>query len=204
MLAVILVLGTNIYAAQDELVEEGKEPPVRSSEKAPEKPVPEYFTPSPPFSEGIFPCSQCHASLETNKKRRQLTMYHTEIELIHATKQRWCLDCHNADNRDELRLANGDTVSFEESYNLCAQCHGTIFRDWKVGVHGKRTGYWNGKKEYRLCVHCHNPHSPRFKPKEPMPMPATPGNIDQIEKTISIDADGETLYVPVYKEGGKE
>jgi hypothetical protein len=58
----------------------------------------------------------------------------------------------NPDDRDVLRLANGDLVSFEESYNLCGQCHGTIFRDWKAGIHGKRTGEWNGKKQYRLCV----------------------------------------------------
>ena len=33
---------------------------------------------------------------------------------------------------------------------------------------------WNGKKEYRLCVHCHNPHQPRFKPLEPLPPPIRP------------------------------
>ena len=74
----------------------------------------------------------------------------------------------------DFRLANGDLVSFEESYNLCGQCHGTIFRDWKAGIHGKRTGEWNGRKQYRLCVHCHNPHSPRFKPIKPLPPPDKP------------------------------
>jgi len=42
-------------------------------------------------------------------------------------------------------------IPFTESYYLCGQCHGDIFRDWKAGVHGKRTGMWNGKKEYVLC-----------------------------------------------------
>jgi hypothetical protein len=138
--------------------------------------TPKYFVPPPPFSEGIFPCSDCHADMEVNPKRRQLTEEHVEISknFNHASKQRWCLDCHNPDDRDKLRLANGDLVSFEESYNLCGQCHGTIFRDWKAGIHGKRTGEWNGRKEYRLCVHCHNPHSPRFKPIKPMPPPDNP------------------------------
>ena len=80
--------------------------------------------------------------------------------------RRWCLDCHNPDDRDKLRLANGDLVSFEESYYLCGQCHGTIFRDWKAGIHGKRTGEWNGRKQYRLCVHCHNPHNPKIQTHE--------------------------------------
>ena len=138
--------------------------------------TPEYFVPPPPFSEGIFPCSDCHADMEVNLQRRHLADEHVEISEMfnHASEQRWCLDCHNQDDRDKLRLANGDPVSFEESYNLCGQCHGTIFRDWKSGIHGKRTGEWNGKKEYRLCVHCHNPHSPKFKPIKPLPPPDNP------------------------------
>ena len=140
--------------------------------------VPEFFVPPPPFSEGVFPCSQCHAAMEPNRLRREL-YYHTEIDEIfdHAKEQRWCLDCHNPNDRDQLRLANESLVSFEESYYLCGQCHGTIFRDWKAGIHGKRTGQWNGKKQYRLCVHCHNPHSPKFKPLKPLPPPIAPDKI---------------------------
>ena len=138
--------------------------------------TPKYFVPPPPFSEDIFPCSDCHEDMDVNPERRMLEDEHVEISesFNHASEQRWCLDCHNPDNRDVLRLANGDLVSFEESYNLCGQCHGTIFRDWKAGIHGKRTGEWNGKKQYRLCVHCHNPHNPKFKPLKPMPPPDNP------------------------------
>jgi hypothetical protein len=110
--------------------------------------------------------------MEANPERRELT-FHTEI----AKEQRWCLDCHNANDRDVLRSASGKLISFEESYYLCGQCHGTIFRDWKAGVHGKRTGLWNGKKQYRLCVHCHTPHWPKFKPLKPMPPPLKPDEI---------------------------
>ena len=138
--------------------------------------TPKYFVPPPPFSEDIFPCSECHEDMEVNYRKRMLEDEHVEISEMfnHASEQRWCLDCHNPDDRDVLRLANGDLVPFEESYNLCGQCHGTIFRDWKAGIHGKRTGEWNGKKQYRLCVHCHNPHSPKFKPIKPMPPPDNP------------------------------
>jgi hypothetical protein len=137
--------------------------------------VPDFFVPSPPFSEGIFPCSECHADLDVNETRRELD-FHEDIVLKHAEEQRWCLDCHNPDNRDKLRLANGQLIFFEKSYVLCGQCHGTIYRDWKAGVHGRRTGYWNDKKQYRLCVHCHNPHDPKFKPLKPLPPPDRPGD----------------------------
>lgn len=144
--------------------------------------LPTFFVPPPPFSEGIFPCSECHADMEVNQQPRELEE-HSEIARTfkHSPQQRWCLDCHNPDNRDVLRLANGDLIPFEESYQLCGQCHGEIFRDWKAGVHGKRTGEWNGKKLYRLCVQCHNPHNPRFKAIAPMPPPDTPRLIRKLE-----------------------
>jgi hypothetical protein len=139
--------------------------------------VPDFFVPSPPFTVGIFPCSECHDDMEVNTTRRELVDFHEDIVLKHAEEQRWCLDCHNPDNRDKLRLASGELLSFEKSYSLCGQCHGTIFRDWKAGVHGKRTGFWNGKKQYRLCVNCHNPHQPKFRPVKPMPPPIRPGDL---------------------------
>jgi hypothetical protein len=142
--------------------------------------VPEkvYPVPRPPFSSDlIFPCSQCHAHFQPpNAKRRVLVEYHSEIVLHHAESQRWCTDCHNLVNRDKLRLVSGELIDFTESYRLCGQCHGDKYRDWKVGVHGKRTGNWNGDKQYLLCVHCHNPHDPKFKPLKPMPPPERPGS----------------------------
>jgi hypothetical protein len=128
---------------------------------------------SPPFSEGIFPCSECHKDLVPNPKRRDLVDMHDSISAIfnHDKENRWCLDCHDITNRDYLKLASGTLLDFKESYKLCGQCHGDKLRDWKVGVHGKRTGDWNGKKEYLLCVNCHNPHSPKFKGFKPEPPP---------------------------------
>lgn len=130
--------------------------------------------PPPPFSEGIFPCSTCHQSMPTNRTRRILSGMHEEIVLKHDEQHRWCLDCHDAGNRDSLHLASGEPVSFEESYRLCGQCHGEKLRDWKAGVHGRRTGSWNGAKSYLLCAHCHNPHQPRFRAIRPEPAPQRP------------------------------
>ena len=132
--------------------------------------------PPPPFSEGIFPCSECHADMEPNTQRRKLEM-HEEIVLNHGGKSRWCLDCHDTKNRDMLHLAGGELVDFKESYRLCGQCHGPKLRDWKAGIHGRRTGSWNGKKRYLLCANCHNPHSPKFKKLKPEPPPIKPGSI---------------------------
>jgi hypothetical protein len=130
--------------------------------------------PPPPFTEGIFPCSGCHAGMPVNRTRRPLTAMHDDIVLKHDEQHRWCLDCHDATDRDSLHLASGERVGFDESYRLCGQCHGEKLRDWKAGVHGRRTGEWNGHKKYLLCAHCHNPHAPRFKPLEPKPAPLPP------------------------------
>jgi hypothetical protein len=131
--------------------------------------------PPPPFSDGIFPCTECHnKDLPTNRTRRTLTDMHDDITLKHDEEHRWCLDCHDADNRDRLHLASGEPVAFEESYRLCGQCHGEKYRDWRAGVHGRRVGQWNGPKRYLLCVNCHNPHQPRFKALAPKPAPIRP------------------------------
>jgi hypothetical protein len=129
--------------------------------------------PPPPFSEGIFPCTFCHADLEVDRTRREL-FAHDDIVLEHDQEHRWCLDRHDAANRDFLHLASGERVPFEESYRLCGQCHGEKYRDWRAGVHGRRVGEWNGAKRYLLCVHCHSPHQPRFKPLAPKPAPFRP------------------------------
>jgi hypothetical protein len=146
----------------------------RRQQVAPAGPGERLEVPPPPFSDGIFPCSTCHASMTPNRTRRELTDMHTDIVLRHDEEHRWCLDCHDADNRDFLHLASGERVPFEESYRLCGQCHGEKLRDWKAGVHGRRTGQWNGHKEYLLCAHCHNPHQPRFHALEPRPAPNRP------------------------------
>ena len=73
-----------------------------------------------------------------------------------------------------LVIANGTLIGFDESYRLCGQCHGTIFRDWRQGIHGQRRGFWNGAKSYLLCAHCHDPHAPEFAALEPLPPPVRP------------------------------
>ena len=130
----------------------------------------------PPMTEGLFPCSNCHASMETNRTKRELKEEHTDIKLHHAETMRWCLDCHDAKNRDKLRLYNNELIDFKESYRLCGECHGNLYKSWRVGIHGKRTGSFAGagKRTYYLCASCHDPHAPKFKSLKPEPPPDRP------------------------------
>jgi hypothetical protein len=135
-----------------------------------------FPVPPPPFSEGVFPCEDCHANLDADPTPRTLEE-HTQIDLHHGDRDRWCYDCHNPTDHNMLRLASGKLVPFTESYKLCGQCHGDKYRDWRLGIHGKRTGSWNGAKQYLLCASCHNPHSPHFKALKPLPPPRRPTEI---------------------------
>ena len=113
-------------------------------------------------------CSGCHDPKTGGDRTRRELGFHADAGepaavFDHDAEHRWGLDCHDFAHRDVLRLASGDTVPFTESYRLCGQCHGDKYRDWRVGVHGKRIGRWDGAKVYFLCVNCHNPHTPGFK-----------------------------------------
>lgn len=125
----------------------------------------------PPFSPDVFPCSECHRPQDEIDPTPRPVPDHENVVFEHDAENRWCLDCHDKSERDKLHLADGRLIPFEESFRLCGQCHGPELRDWKVGIHGKRTGSWSGAKEYLLCAHCHNPHSPKIKPIEPLPAP---------------------------------
>lgn len=138
----------------------------------------EFPVPVKPLPKTITPCRACHGpekDFPVQFKRHEDLLVHKNIKLAHGGTRVWCLDCHNADNRNFLLpLSDGRQIDFEHSYLLCGKCHGTKYRDWRYGIHGKRVGNWNGQKEYFLCVNCHNPHLPKFKPLEPMPPPEKP------------------------------
>ncbi|MDA8173321.1 MAG: hypothetical protein M0018_01880 [Nitrospiraceae bacterium] len=138
-------------------------------------PAQKFIMPRPPIDKGLWPCSQCHKGMPPGPKRK-LTMMHQDIVLKHMPGG-WCYDCHNPTDRDKLRLFTGESVSFDQSYLVCGQCHGFIFQEWKHGLHGKRVGMWNGVKTYYQCINCHWPHEPHFKPIVPWPAPIKPADI---------------------------
>lgn len=152
-------------------------PVVQAPEASPIKlPGQRVEVPPPPMTDGVYPCSFCHnADLPPNHTRRPLVQMHGDLVLVHdVTGRLWCLDCHDATDYDSLHLANGEKVPFDQAYRLCGQCHGRNIRDWAVGVHGRRTGQWNGDKAYLLCANCHSAHQPLFKSLPPMPAPLPP------------------------------
>jgi uncharacterized CHY-type Zn-finger protein len=140
-----------------------------------------------------FPCNDCHMDMEPNPRRRELVDMHDDIVFDHDSENRWCLACHDTYQRDSLRLADGRLLGFNESFRLCGQCHGPKYRDWRIGIHGKRTGQWDGTKQYYLCVNCHDPHSPRFQSLEPLPPPRRP---EQILIDTAYESQEETPASP--------
>ncbi len=153
-----------------------------------------YPVPPPLVYQGLFPCQACHRRDAGGPDDREglgpsflgrfyhapdptprlLVQMHQDIELKHADWQ-WCLNCHDLEERNSLKLITGEKIPFEQSYRLCGQCHGQIYNDWKMGIHGRRVGQWNGDKLYLLCAHCHDPHSPRFRKLMAQEPPKPPG-----------------------------
>lgn len=121
-----------------------------------------------------YPCLQCHAHRAPNPNPRTLTEFHGDKKLKHGTDARWCYRCHAPEDQGQLILIDGNRVGFDQSPELCGSCHGDKMRDWRTGIHGLQTGYWNGPKVRRACTACHDPHSPRFAPMVPEPPPNVP------------------------------
>jgi hypothetical protein len=96
---------------------------------------------------------------------------HQEIVLQHGGELVWCLDCHASEERDRLHLAGGERLEFAAAPRLCGQCHAERFREWQAGVHGRRSGSFEGASRALQCAHCHDAHAPAFLPIVPDPPP---------------------------------
>lgn len=112
-------------------------------------------------------CSACHSVRPSQAKTAlasELEEFHQGLKIAHG--QLTCVSCHQAsDGYSTLKLADGRSIPFEESMTLCAQCHGTQFRDYQHGSHGGMTGYWDltqGGRTRNHCLHCHDAHSPAY------------------------------------------
>lgn len=152
--------------------------PVRHTKGMPEMPADATLADAPPFKNpDTEDCSDCHDPdfMEIDPTPREIGGDHEDMTpFAHAVGRIWCLNCHDAEDRDMLRLSSGELIEFEEAPTLCGQCHGDLYREWVAGVHGKRTGNWSGPQEYMPCSSCHDPHSPLFQPLEPMSGPLKP------------------------------
>lgn len=119
-----------------------------------------------------YNCMECHKLLPAKWHYDDRPFNeHKNIVLDHGNN-RFCLNCHHSTNRNSFVDYDGSEIAQAEVVRLCAKCHGTIFRDWEAGVHGRQNGFWKaglGEKTKLRCIQCHDPHSPKFKEIKPLP-----------------------------------
>ncbi len=115
-----------------------------------------------------YACTECHTDDLNKIKGKDAKKGHWNITLKHANEETMnCLTCHNGDAMDDLKSLTGKKIDFNNSYNLCSQCHTKQFEDWKGGAHGKKIASWAPPRASMTCVNCHNPHSPSFESRWP-------------------------------------
>jgi hypothetical protein len=132
----------------------------------------------------IWPCSICHKVLPLNPTPRMLQAPPPHPPALNHGKGRiWCMDCHTLKNRDVLHTVGGAPIDFNESYLLCGQCHFNRQQDWFFGGHGKRDSNWLGDRVLYSCTHCHDPHSPVLKPREPNKLPPVRAGLAPMQGT---------------------
>lgn len=138
-------------------------------------------------------CSTCHSTRPPDLatiSAAQLTEFHQGLNYAHGGLS--CLSCHNADNYDVLRKADGSVVEYPQTVQLCAQCHGPQYRDYTHYSHGGVTGYWDltiGPRERNTCTNCHDPHQPAYPRVQPVFPPQDRGARQQRERLVHAQAD---------------
>lgn len=116
-----------------------------------------------------YACIECHSKpLSEMQNGSEIQEAHWDIKLNHANENAMnCASCHNGNDMNNLNSLTGNTINFNNSYQLCAQCHSSQFEDWKGGAHGKNIGGWSKPRAAMTCVNCHNPHKPQIASKWP-------------------------------------
>lgn len=118
-----------------------------------------------------YNCMECHKLLPARWHYDRPMVEHQDIRLEHGNN-RFCLNCHHPTNRNAFVDYDGSEIAESDVVLLCAKCHGTIYRDWQAGVHGRHNGYWDTRRGPRTklrCIQCHDPHRPAFPSMRPLP-----------------------------------
>lgn len=120
-------------------------------------------------------CSTCHGDGDIGNPPanhpHELTDFHTDMEFDHGGLT--CSSCHASDDRDQLIRADGTYLDYDDTIDLCAQCHSSEYKSYQHGAHGGMSGHWDQTQGARVrnhCVVCHDPHEPAF----PRVTPADP------------------------------
>ena len=118
-----------------------------------------------------YNCMECHKLFQARWHYDDRPFNeHKDVQLDHGN-HRFCLNCHHPKNRNAFVDYDGAEIAQADVVLLCAKCHGTIYRDWQAGVHGRENGFWNASLGYKTklrCIQCHDPHSPKFKAMKPL------------------------------------
>ena len=118
------------------------------------------------------PCSECHIGVEIRPEVLELMTSLHIMEARHGIAGLRCSICHRLDKGGDLHMLSGEAVDLDSSFYVCAQCHISVYRDWKHGAHGKRLNSWRGERVILNCTECHNPHIEMgIKPRPPMKPP---------------------------------
>lgn len=120
---------------------------------------------------GQYPCSSCHRGRQVLRDER-VGDAHQNIHIEHPKQTgAICATCHSADDVSLLALKNGERVSLDHTYRLCAQCHFSQTASWAGGAHGKRLDGWQGRRVVMGCADCHDPHRPAIGKRTPFRPP---------------------------------
>ncbi|MHC4141771.1 MAG: hypothetical protein ACYSUF_07805 [Planctomycetota bacterium] len=174
---VLLVLAVWLAATRDWTGIPHTEPVHVNREDISTNPVRQPLPDPPRIMQGGYAmhCMECHRHFESRPDTPRRLMQHRHIVLDHGLNDR-CLNCHDREDRNKLVLDGGRLIPYAETDMLCAQCHGTAWRDWQRGTHGRTNDYWDisrGPMRRLVCIECHDPHAPAFAPMRLLPGPNT-------------------------------
>lgn len=142
----------------------------------------------------LYKCNECHIDLKTptyecdRNVKMPSTFHmpfgaHRDMAFNHGLNMR-CFNCHNCANLETYLDYDGSEIPSDKPVLLCRKCHGTTYRDWAAGVHGRVNGYWDatsGVQQKLECNQCHNPHQPHFPLLVPR-QPPSQARIPQLKK----------------------
>ena len=131
-------------------------------------------------------CATCHTTRAADYQAGKVeTPSEFHPGLVYEHGELSCLSCHNADDYDTLRMADGQPVAYQSALALCGQCHGPQTRDYRNGSHGGMVGYWDksrGERDRNVCTDCHDVHAPAYPAVMPVFPPRDRGAIQQAER----------------------
>lgn len=147
---------------------------------------------------GTASCATCHSVRPPNRQNRaeDLDEFHQGMSLSHGNLG--CYACHNPQDANQLHLADGTAVAYQDVMTLCSQCHGAQATAFEKGAHGGMNGFWDltrGPQQRNNCIDCHQPHHPQFpkmtptfKPRDRFLDPPKEGHEAEASHPISDDS----------------